>query len=45
VWVAPSVLAFWSFSSTTSTAIISEAPNALAICKQLQRWSYENTPT
>lgn len=36
VWVAPSAFAFCSFSSWISTAIISEAPNALAICKQLE---------
>lgn len=34
--MAPKILAFCSFSSWTSTAIISEAPNALAICKQLE---------
>jgi hypothetical protein len=45
VWVAPRVLAFWSFSSRTSTAMISEAPKAFAICKQLQGWSYEDTLT
>lgn len=39
VSVAPKILAFCSFSSWTSTAIISEAPNALAICKQLEHFS------
>ena len=40
--VAPRVLAFSNLSSWTSTAIKSEAPKVLAICKQLkqqpQRW-------
>ena len=34
VWVAPCVLALWSFSSVTSTAMTSEAPKAFAICKE-----------
>ena len=34
--VIPNVFAFCSFSSRTSTSIIFEAPNALAICKQLE---------
>jgi len=37
IWVAPSVLAFCNLSSWTSTAMISEAPKALAICKQLKQ--------